>query len=78
MFAIVQTVPSVTKNIVFQVTYFGLAGGLTVKESVWRIMSKLLTNPLAKQINWRGVNGKFGFEQLAIKDVVLSKFIYAS
>ncbi|KAI2644480.1 Arginine-glutamic acid dipeptide repeats protein [Labeo rohita] len=53
------------------VTYFGLAGGLTVKESVWRIMSKLLTNPLAKQINWRGVNGKFGFEQLAIKDVVL-------
>uniref|UniRef100_A0A671RFG5 DUF4806 domain-containing protein n=1 Tax=Sinocyclocheilus anshuiensis TaxID=1608454 RepID=A0A671RFG5_9TELE len=56
------------------VTYFGLAGGLTVKDSVWRIMSKLLTNPLAKQINWRGANGKFGFEQLAIKDVVLSKF----
>ncbi len=45
-----------------------------MKDSVWRIMSKLLTNPLAKQINWRGVNGKFGFEQLVIKDVILSKF----
>jgi len=45
-----------------------------VKESVWRIMSKLMTNQLAKQINWRGLNGKYAFEQLAIKDVVLSKF----
>ncbi|XP_056123945.1 uncharacterized protein LOC130102073 [Rhinichthys klamathensis goyatoka] len=53
------------------VTYFGLAGGLTVKESVWRIMTKLMTNRLAKQINWRGLNGKYAFEQLVIKDVVL-------
>jgi len=28
---------------------------------------------LAKQIDWRGLNGKYAFEQLAIKDVVLSK-----
>lgn len=59
---------------VFQVTYFGLAGGLTIKETVWRIMAKLMTNQLAKQINWRGVHGKYGFEQLVLKDVVLSKF----
>uniref|UniRef100_A0A3Q3JNL4 DUF4806 domain-containing protein n=1 Tax=Monopterus albus TaxID=43700 RepID=A0A3Q3JNL4_MONAL len=53
------------------VTYFGLAGGLTIKETVWRIMAKLMTNQLAKQINWRGVHGKYGFEQLVLKDVVL-------
>ena len=62
---------------IFQVTYFGLAGGLTIKETVWRIMAKLMTNELAKQINWRGANGKYGFEPLAIKDVVLSKFYFS-
>jgi len=61
----------------FQVTYFGLAGGLTIKETVWRIMAKLMTNELAKQINWRGLNGKYGFQPLAIKDVVLSKFYFS-
>ncbi|TRY58333.1 hypothetical protein DNTS_031777 [Danionella cerebrum] len=53
------------------INYFGLAGGTNVKETVWRIMSKLMTNQLARQINWRGVNGKYGFEQLVIKDIVL-------
>ena len=50
---------------------------MTIKETVWRIMAKLMTNQLAKQINWRGVNGKYGFEPLAIKDVVLSKFYFS-
>ena len=31
-------------NFVFQITFFGLAGGLTVKETVWRVMAKLVTN----------------------------------
>ena len=30
-------------NFVFQITFFGLAGGLTVKETVWRVMAKLVT-----------------------------------
>lgn len=53
------------------ITVLGLAGGLTVKDTVWRVMAKVMTNQLAKMINWRGVNGKSAFEPLGIKDVVL-------
>ena len=47
-------------NFVFQITFFWLAGGLTVKETVWRVMAKLVTNQLEKTMNWRGINGKCG------------------
>ncbi|KAM6938628.1 uncharacterized protein PEZ65_004874 [Lycodopsis pacificus] len=53
-----------------QVTYFSLVGGLTIKETVWRVLGKMVSNTLAKTINWRGVNGKTGFESLGLKDVV--------
>ncbi|KAM6943952.1 uncharacterized protein PEZ65_001879 [Lycodopsis pacificus] len=52
------------------VTYFSLVGGLTIKETVWRVLGKMVSNTLAKTINWRGVNGKTGFESLGLKDVV--------
>ncbi|KAM6913283.1 uncharacterized protein PEZ65_013819 isoform 2-T2 [Lycodopsis pacificus] len=52
------------------VTYFSLVGGLTIKETVWRVLGKMVSNTLAKTINWRGVNGKIGFESLGLKDVV--------
>ncbi|XP_045077138.1 uncharacterized protein LOC123491204 [Coregonus clupeaformis] len=51
--------------------YLGLSGGMTTKEIVWRILSKLLTNGLAMKMNWRGANGKQAFEPLALKSVVI-------
>ncbi|KAK6315770.1 hypothetical protein J4Q44_G00132940 [Coregonus suidteri] len=51
--------------------YLGLSGGMTTKENVWRILSKLLTNGLAMKKNWRGANGKQAFEPLALKSVVI-------
>ncbi|KAJ7998511.1 hypothetical protein DPEC_G00205680 [Dallia pectoralis] len=45
---------------------------MTAKETVWRILSQLLSNALAIKINWRGANGKQAFEPLALKYIVLN------
>ncbi|KAK7138671.1 hypothetical protein R3I93_015939 [Phoxinus phoxinus] len=47
-----------------------LRGGTTVKESVWRILSFLLSNDMARQINWRGINGKAAFKDTSLKPVI--------
>jgi len=47
-----------------------LRGGTTVKESVWRILSFLLSNDMARQINWRGINGKAAFKDTSLKTVI--------
>ncbi|RVE69048.1 hypothetical protein OJAV_G00073800 [Oryzias javanicus] len=33
-------------------------------------MKQCFTNTLAKQLNWRGVNGKTAFQRLEMKDVI--------
>ncbi|KAM9715464.1 uncharacterized protein ACNS7B_021792 [Menidia menidia] len=48
----------------------GLAGGATVKETVWRILKQAIKNDLAKMISWRGLNGKVPFEKLHLRAVV--------
>ncbi|KAM9852057.1 uncharacterized protein ACBR49_005165 [Aulostomus maculatus] len=53
------------------ISYLRLTGGMTTKESVWRIMAKLFTNTLAKNINWRGTNNKQKIENLTIKRVIV-------
>lgn len=57
------------QSVVFQITYFGLAGGMTTKETVWRTLTQLLTNAM----NWRGANGKEAFEPLALVALFLSQ-----
>lgn len=54
------------------ISYLGLSGGKTTKESVWRITAKLFTNTLAKNINWRGRNKKQKIENQTIKRVILN------
>uniref|UniRef100_A0A8C4T8C4 DUF4806 domain-containing protein n=1 Tax=Erpetoichthys calabaricus TaxID=27687 RepID=A0A8C4T8C4_ERPCA len=44
---------------------------LTSIDTVWRIMRQTFTNSLAKQLNWRGINGKTCFHSLHIKDIVI-------
>ncbi|KAI7806182.1 hypothetical protein IRJ41_001717, partial [Triplophysa rosa] len=42
----------------------------TIKDSVWRIMSFLLTNDIARQTNWRGINGKAAFKDTTLQTVI--------
>ncbi|XP_016522871.1 uncharacterized protein LOC103132428 [Poecilia formosa] len=51
-------------------TALALRGGGSLSECVGRIMAALLTHSFSKQINWRGVNGKMGFQHLQIKKLV--------
>uniref|UniRef100_A0A8C4SMI2 DUF4806 domain-containing protein n=1 Tax=Erpetoichthys calabaricus TaxID=27687 RepID=A0A8C4SMI2_ERPCA len=53
------------------ITLLGIQGGIDVRDTVWRIMRQTLTNSLAKQLNWRGINGKTCFHSLHIKDIVI-------
>ncbi|XP_032438834.1 serine/arginine repetitive matrix protein 1-like [Xiphophorus hellerii] len=52
------------------ITALALKGGGSLTECVGRIMAALFTHSLSKQINWRGVNGKIGFQHLQIKKLV--------
>ena len=54
----------------FLITALSVIGGVDVKDTVWWIMTKVFTNSLAKQLNWRGVNGKMAFHSLQLKDVI--------
>ena len=61
--------------VVFQITSFGLAGGMTTKERDYvENMNKTPDKSLAMNMNWRGANGKQAFERLALKGIALSKF----
>uniref|UniRef100_A0A672Y877 Uncharacterized protein n=1 Tax=Sphaeramia orbicularis TaxID=375764 RepID=A0A672Y877_9TELE len=55
---------------ILQVTTLSLMGGVDVRETVWRTMRQLMTNSLATNLNWRGVNGKTGFCGLQLKEVI--------
>ncbi|KAJ8342329.1 hypothetical protein SKAU_G00322570 [Synaphobranchus kaupii] len=35
------------------ITFFGLSGGMTTKETVWRVLAKALANDVAKKIKWQ-------------------------
>lgn len=56
-----------------EITALSVIGGVDIKDTVWRIMKHLFTNSLAKQLNWRGVNGKTAFHSLQLKDVITGK-----
>lgn len=60
---------------VFQVLTLGLAGGVTLKDTVWRVMKMLLQNDLACKINWTGLHGKTSFQGLEVKNVVTGKSV---
>ena len=49
-------------------------GGATLKECVKRVMLELMCNAVATKLNWTGASGKSAFSNLALKDVVESKY----
>ena len=56
--------------LIFQVAFLGLLGGVTVKDTARRILSRLLTTELAMQFNFRGHGTKHAFSELQLRDVV--------
>ncbi|XP_076842101.1 uncharacterized protein LOC143486137 isoform X3 [Brachyhypopomus gauderio] len=60
--------PDKRKKLVLEL---GLIGGADIKDTVWRILKQAIKNNLAKTVNWRGVNGKTGFQSLELKSVVI-------
>ncbi|XP_059426196.1 uncharacterized protein LOC132160553 [Carassius carassius] len=63
----IKTNPERRKDLVLTL---GLAGGVTLKDTVWRVMKMLLQNDLACKINWTGLHGKTSFQGLEVKNVV--------
>lgn len=39
------------------INHLSLIGGSDVKDTFWRLMKTTISNTLAKETNWRGVNG---------------------
>ncbi|XP_063077564.1 uncharacterized protein LOC134467655 [Engraulis encrasicolus] len=54
------------------ISYLGLVGGLTVKDCVWRILQRAMTNDLAQSLNWRGANGKLPLSKFRLRRVITS------
>ncbi|KAK7158634.1 hypothetical protein R3I94_005082 [Phoxinus phoxinus] len=68
----IKTKPEKRKDLVLTL---GLAGGVTLKDTVWRVMKMLLQNELACKMNWTGLHGKTSFQGLEVKNVVTGKSV---
>ncbi|XP_042610030.1 uncharacterized protein LOC109079198 [Cyprinus carpio] len=53
------------------INWLGLIGGADVRDCTWRILKRLIANSLAKNLNWRGVNGKTSVATLQLREVVI-------
>lgn len=59
-----------------EITYLGLVGGFDLKDTVWRVLKATFTTPVARGMNWRGVNGKIGVQRLVVKEVIIGKNLF--
>ena len=59
---------------VFKVRQLSTIGGTDVKETVRRLLSAIVTNQLATQLNWMGKGTKVAFSSLRLKDVLYSEY----
>ncbi|XP_062373408.1 uncharacterized protein LOC134061671 [Sardina pilchardus] len=49
----------------------GMVGGMSLKDTVGRVMKRIMNTLLAKTMNWSGANQKPAFKRLILKSVVL-------
>ncbi|XP_046560502.1 uncharacterized protein LOC124269518, partial [Haliotis rubra] len=54
-----------------QVGQLGVAGGVSTGDTIRRVLTMLMTNSVAKQVNWKGTSGKEPFQQMRLKEVVI-------
>ena len=57
-----------------QIRSISAIGGSNVKETTRRLLRHTLTNNCAKQINWKGKNGKGAFSAMHMKSVIIREF----
>lgn len=58
---------------ILQISKLSLAGGRTVKETVWRVCAKVIHQNLATQLNWCGRGEKTGLQSTPTHHALLSK-----
>jgi len=58
-----------------QVNYLGAIGGKDVAETTRRILRSLMTNGVARRMNFAGRGSKNGISDLKILDVVIGRYI---
>ncbi|XP_038830914.1 uncharacterized protein LOC120029717 [Salvelinus namaycush] len=54
------------------INHLSLIGGCDVKDVVWRLMRHTISNALAKNMNWRGVNRKISLGSLRLREVLIA------
>ncbi|KAK6477892.1 hypothetical protein HHUSO_G21544 [Huso huso] len=52
---------------IFQVCISAAIGGSDIKQVAWNILAPVFSDSVAKQMNWKGVNGKRSFATMAMK-----------
>nr|XP_055073488.1 uncharacterized protein LOC129453312 [Misgurnus anguillicaudatus] len=60
--------PEEKKNLT---VFLGMVGGMTLKDTVGRVLKRTMNSSLARLINWSGANRKPAFKGLTLKSVVL-------
>ncbi|KAK3553341.1 hypothetical protein QTP70_001344 [Hemibagrus guttatus] len=53
------------------ISTLGAVGGQNTKRVTWNILSRLFTDAVAKQINWKGVNGKKSFKEMLTRCLLI-------
>ncbi|XP_034553692.1 uncharacterized protein LOC117822870 [Notolabrus celidotus] len=53
------------------ISALGAVGGQNTKRVTWNILSRIYSDNVAKQINWKGVNGKKGFKEMVTRSLII-------
>ncbi|KAE8594738.1 hypothetical protein XENTR_v10019776 [Xenopus tropicalis] len=53
------------------ISALGAVGGQNTKRVTWNILSRLYSDAVAKQINWKGVNGKKCFKEMLRRSLLI-------
>ncbi|XP_031747851.1 uncharacterized protein LOC116406900 isoform X3 [Xenopus tropicalis] len=53
------------------ISALGAVGGQNTKRVTWNILSRLYSDAVAKQINWKGVNGKKCFKEMLTRSLLI-------
>lgn len=59
--------------LLFQLSSLATIGGHDTKKVTWNILARMFTDEAGRRINWKGLNGKKSFSQMASKTFLLRK-----
>lgn len=62
-------------TIFYQVRYLGIVGGSDHAETTRAVLSRLMTNGVAKNVNWAGKFEKMAFGKMNLPSIVYGLFI---